>query len=662
MNGLEEIRTLQQLEELSEGIDFEAKAAQGKTGRGAVPDSVWETYSSFANTAGGLIALGVAENQANHSLTAVGLTDPEKVRRDFVTTVNSNRVSRNILSDDDIRVVDIEGVSIVLIAVPRASRTERPVHVGPNPLSGTFRRMHDGDQRCDEQTVKAMMADALAEDRSAKVVANYSLDDFEDQSVRRYRSLLASVNPESDLLSKDRATFLRTIGAAALDRDTRKVRPTLAGLVMFGEHAAIVERLPNFSLDYRRIESSAQRYVDRVHWDGNWSGNLFDFYTAVAPRLFRGVPRGFALNQEMQRIDDTSIQVALREALVNAIIHADYELPGGVVIVQALDRFHFRNPGMMRVPVEQALLGGISDCRNARLQQMFRLVGFAEQIGSGVPRIFETWLGRSWQRPDLHDAVLPDRTELTMLMTDFLPPSVAAVIGQMGSDADIMTREEKYVLGMALLNRQITNRDVRLRAGMHARDVTVLLAQLVSRNLLQRHGRTTAAHYTPGTKLIWYQAFANAASKLGPDIVAEDTRAKPPAGGNVGVSPESDIVGSKVGLGPHPNPARVPQQGEQSLFDLPRLDFDESVVDLVRDSNYADKDKVEQAIIALCSTEPRGVRELGTLLRRNPDYMQRSVGELVERGLLKPTRTPRHPRQKYTVAPPKWAAETELAP
>ncbi|MFH1113444.1 MAG: ATP-binding protein [Pseudomonadota bacterium] len=73
---------------------------------------------------------------------------------------------------------------------------------------------------------------------------------------------------------------------------------------------------------------------------------------------------------------------------MNTLIHADYSGHLSILIVKCPDMFGFRNPGTMRVPIDIALQGGESDCRNRNLQKMFQLVGLGEQAGSGLPKIY----------------------------------------------------------------------------------------------------------------------------------------------------------------------------------------------------------------------------------------------------------------------------------
>ena len=144
-------------------------------------------------------------------------------------------------------------------------------------------------------------------------------------------------------------------------------------------------------LDYQeRPEPRAElRWVDRLTLDGSWSGNVFDFYRRVIRKLTTDLKIPFLLEGD-QRQDDTSVHKALREALVNTLVHADFSGRASILVVKRPDMFGFRNPGLMRVPVDLALAGGNSDCRNRLLQDMFRYIGLGENAGSGLPKIFQT--------------------------------------------------------------------------------------------------------------------------------------------------------------------------------------------------------------------------------------------------------------------------------
>jgi len=141
----------------------------------------------------------------------------------------------------------------------------------------------------------------------------------------------------------------------------------------------------------------------------------------------------FAL-KDGQRQDDTQVHVALREALVNTLVHADYTGRVSILVVKRPDLFGFRNPGCLRLPLEQVLQGGTSDCRNRLMHQMFLMIGLGERGGSGIPKIFSGWQSEHWRQPVLREVEEPEQTLLELHMLDLLPESVLADLRQRFGD------------------------------------------------------------------------------------------------------------------------------------------------------------------------------------------------------------------------------------
>ena len=110
------------------------------------------------------------------------------------------------------------------------------------------------------------------------------------------------------------------------------------------------------------------------------------------------------------RIDDTPLHKALREALANALIHADYYDRRGLVIQKWPDKIRIANPGAFRINVQEALVGGVSDPRNESLIKMFNLINVGERAGSGLPSIRTVWQKQGWQEPEIVESFNPDRT------------------------------------------------------------------------------------------------------------------------------------------------------------------------------------------------------------------------------------------------------------
>ena len=121
-----------------------------------LPESIWETYSAFANTDGGLILLGVEENP-DKSLFAVDLPDPSGLQQDLWSALNDpGRVSANILRDENVWEQSVGDRHILVIDVPKAGPEDRPVYVGGDELSGTYRRSGEGDYRCTPEEILRM--------------------------------------------------------------------------------------------------------------------------------------------------------------------------------------------------------------------------------------------------------------------------------------------------------------------------------------------------------------------------------------------------------------------------------------------------------------------------------------------------------------------------
>ena len=130
---------LNNLQNYREDNRIEAKQALG-----GLPESIWETYSAFANAEGGAILLG--------------LLDPQWLIDDLRTILNDPmRVSANILAEEDVQIHQVDGKRIIAITVPKADPSQKPVYIENDPYRGTDRRCGEGDYRCDREEVDAML-------------------------------------------------------------------------------------------------------------------------------------------------------------------------------------------------------------------------------------------------------------------------------------------------------------------------------------------------------------------------------------------------------------------------------------------------------------------------------------------------------------------------
>lgn len=377
-----------------------------KRARNAVPNSVWETYSAFANTYGGKILLGVEEDLSEKDTTKrfsiTGIEDFLKVRTDLWNMLNNpEKVSTNLLKDEDVQDVDVDGKK-VLIIILRAEVDMRPVYIKGNLLQGTFKRNHKGDYHATKEEIRIMLRDANDEGNDRLFLKHYTMDDIDMPSVVSYRNRFSSAHPDHVWNDLDHKDFLKQFGCYAIDRNTGEEGLTMAGLLMFGKGLPIRERFSNLRMDY--IDKSKligeQRYSDRITYDGTWENNLYNFVEMVLPKLLRELPRPFQM-EGVIRVDDTMQHKAVREAFTNMIIHADLMLNGLLRVVKYDNRFEFTNPELLKLPVERIYAGDESKARNQIMQTLFRMIGFGEGIGSGFPLILKAWKEKNWAAPEL---------------------------------------------------------------------------------------------------------------------------------------------------------------------------------------------------------------------------------------------------------------------
>ncbi|MBQ2628766.1 MAG: putative DNA binding domain-containing protein [Kiritimatiellae bacterium] len=390
----------------------ENDAVEFKRARGGVPTDFWPSYSSFANTDGGVIILGVREKDGKREIE--GLADTEKIVADLWNAVNNpDKVSANVLFNESIYPVDVDGKAVVVVEVPRAERTVRPVFVASDVFKGTYRRNGEGDYHCSREAVEGMIRDKCAETADNCVLDELTIADLDADSIRRYRMYFSQLRPGHVWSSLADDGFLMKIGAAARGRDGN-VHPTLAGLVCFGDFNEITNVLPYFFLDYREHLSPDVRWTDRVcSGDANWSGNIFDFFFRINQSITAGVKVPFKIaSDNVTRDDDTPVHKALREVLANALIHADYHGRRGIVIDKYPKRLEVSNPGTLRMSKSVAIAGGTSDARNGKIFNIFSLVRIGERSGMGLSSLYGVWEKERFAEPSIVESYEPDRTKV----------------------------------------------------------------------------------------------------------------------------------------------------------------------------------------------------------------------------------------------------------
>lgn len=412
---------LASLERYRENNRIEAKLALG-----GLPHSIWETYSAFANTLGGVILLGVEERK-DKTLHTVNLPDPEGMAAEFRRLLaDPNKASTDLLRDRDVRVETVDGDHILVIEVPRAGPWDKPVYVDGNPRTGTYCRNGEGDYRCTQAEIDAMLAARDTPD--SRPLEDLPMDCLNPDSIAAFCQRV----PQS---GEDSHALLQRLGAAAAGED-KVLHPTLAGLLFFGAASEIRRILPEYKLTYLEYREDSQCTYRRSSESEDWSGNLMDFIRLVNARLSpEHSPQAAA---------------AVREALVNCLGNADFSIPGGVVISRGPKLITMSNPGRFRIRREAARSGGLSDPRNPVVMRLFCRMDLGSMRGSGIPFLFAVWTQQGWHEPVFLEGRQPPRTTLLLPFREDIPIPQGNVV-ELGEEMRTAWQRERLIAALTEL-------------------------------------------------------------------------------------------------------------------------------------------------------------------------------------------------------------------
>jgi hypothetical protein len=412
---------------------------------------------------------------------------------------------------------------------------------------------------------------------------------------------------------------------------------------MFGRAEVIRDALPNYMVDYqeRPEPKTEKRWIDRLIPDGAWSGNIYDFFRRVYQKLIADLKVPFQL-QEGQRIEDTPVHEALREALVNTLIHADFSGRVSILVVKRPDMFGFRNPGLMRVPLALAVQGGSSDCRNRRLQTLFQLVGYGDHAGSGIPKIYRNWTGQHWRRPLLYELPEPEQTLMELRMTSLVPAQTLAELEEhLGARFTALPELERMALVTAIAEGMVSHARLREISADHPADITKMLARLVKDGLLESDGI--------GRGMVYFVPWMTRPSPTGfagdqPEASTQDNLSPKPGS----LTPElSALTPELSALTPELD---LPLVAESTQFTESQLNTLRELAHSVRERERVSPEMMRPVVLSLCSGCYIGLRLLSELLNRDSDDLRKRIlNPLVKEGLLRRAfRRPNDPRQAYT--------------
>ncbi len=345
--------------------------------------SVMETVCSFSNEpglGGGYIILGIAEDKTAlfPQYKTVHIADPDKFQRDFVSQCSS---MFNIPVRPKVTVERIHGDTVIKIHVAELASNQKPVYFKSDGLpQGAFRRIGPTDQHCTEDDMRIFYTDATSYDQS--IIKGSSINDIDETALNKYRTLRERVNPVAEELSYNDVELLEALGCL---NKQNKTELNLAGLVLFGHSKALRAFYPMLRIDYVRVPGNVWvEDPDNRFTTIDMRGPLLTLIYRIMDAINADLPKGFLLPEDGLQATSTGLPTkALREAIVNAVMHRSYREHRPIQVIRYDNRIEIINPGYS-LKSEERLGEPGSETRNPFIAAVFHETNLAETKGSGI--------------------------------------------------------------------------------------------------------------------------------------------------------------------------------------------------------------------------------------------------------------------------------------
>lgn len=492
-------------DELAEAVDslrhfrtdtaaVEAKACQGDK----LPKTVRDTLSSFSNSpSGGVLILGLAESEG---FRACGVGDPGKIAADLAGLA---RTGMEPPVSPLIEIVTFEGADLVVAEVPEMSADQKPCHYkGAGVTNGSFVRTADGDYRLTSYEVQLMVASRGQPRDDEEPVVDAAFEHLDSLLLEAYIDRVRLTRPQAfdDL---DDLEVLKASKVLVRSKAGHYV-PSLAGLLAFGRYPQ--EFFPQLNVTFVSFPTddgqplpSGERFIDNATVEGNVPTLMRQAQAVVR----RNMQRRGVVNHAGREDVWGYPTAALREVIVNALVHRDLSSPSRGMPVQIEmypNRLLVRNPGGLYGPVTLERLGqdALSSSRNAVLLKILEDVPappesrtVCENRGSGVRVMITALREAGMGLPKFEDRI--STFTATFPKHSLFSEDVIAWVKALGQDG--LTDTQHTALALLRNGEALTNPLYRTAVGIDSRQATIELQDLVGRELVVPQGKGRWTRY-----------------------------------------------------------------------------------------------------------------------------------------------------------------------
>lgn len=372
---LELLKHIQKIK--TETSNLEVKAAHKGT-----PEKLYDTLSSFSNKDdGGIIVFGVDE--AN-DFKEVGVYDADKLQKNVAEQCKQMEPKVRAL----FTAVEKDGLTFVSAEIPGIDIADRPCfYTGKGRIRGSYVRVGDADEPMTEYEVYSYEAFRKKYQDDIRVVENAALNMLDPLLLGDYLLKLKTDRPNLSNMSDSQILELMSL--------TKSGKPTLAAVMLFGLYPQVL--FPQLSITaivvpgnkIGDVGSQNERFIDSRRIEGTIPQMLDGAMSFVRKNIKTSV----VIDKDGKRTDRPEYPLsAVREAVLNALIHRDYSIhtegkPIQLVIYK--DRLEVTNPGGLygRMSIDQ--LGKVQpDTRNPKIATIMELLNKTENRYSGIPTIY----------------------------------------------------------------------------------------------------------------------------------------------------------------------------------------------------------------------------------------------------------------------------------
>lgn len=583
--------------------------------------SVFETICAMSNEpdlGGGTILLGVEKEELSlfPFFVARGVQDPEKISSDIATACSGifNAAVRLVVTTER-----VSKVNVVRIDVPELPPHQKPIYFTKRGLpQGAFRRIGATDQKCKEEDLLAFYRGKEASAYDTTIVANCDPDDLDQTAVEAYRRFAKEANILAEEVSWSDEDLVHALGG--LHKLDGKLRVTIAGLALFGKQASLRRLYPSLRVDYIRVPGKTWiRDVSDRFESIVLRGPLMTLVGRVISTILDDLPRAFRFDDtaEGQRTELPALPVrAIREAVVNCLIHRNYQTSQPIQIIRYANRVEFKNPGYSLKSTER-FDDPASMMRNPHIAEALHEARFAETKGSGIRRIRQLMEGNGLSPPAFNSDRESDSFTAIFLFHHFLNPDDWRWLSNFRKH-DLSDDQNRALIFL----REVGAIDNQTYRGLTHTDAVAAgksLRKLKSALLLEDRGTGPRTYYVPGPALSEH-------------LPAPDLLDSP-----------SNLIGSDL------NP--LDSHGPIDLRSIPKATREK--VTAMALGRRGSSEELEKLILELCDWRALSSVQIATLLARNSNYLTNNyLTELVELGKLQYLHPdqPSHPSQKYLSA------------